>query len=177
MAVASAAARACGKPRSAFPRRCATTPNAGRSSSSCRSARLRTPSGPTRTCSPGHGPLDQESPSSTATRSAPISPALAGRLRRMGTGAPLSASLGRHRHCRRRRLLELRSGALAAGLNSARRVCAAWAARRSGSSTAPTTVVLPRQSELMFDAFKAAGGPRPPVALPGAQTRLLDARL
>jgi hypothetical protein len=61
---------------------------------------------------------------------------LAGRIRRMGAG-PRSASLGGHRHCRQRRLLELRAGALAAGL----RRCppntrARWAARRSGSSTA-----------------------------------------
>ena len=49
---------------------------------------------------------------------------LHGRIRRMGTGAPVSASLGRHRHCRRRRLLELRAGALAGGLRPARRICA-----------------------------------------------------
>ena len=45
-----------------------------------------------------------------------------GRLRRLGAGAPASASLGRHRHCRLGRLLELRARALAAGLHSARRV-------------------------------------------------------
>ena len=38
-------------------------------------------------------------------------------------------------------------------------------------------VVAPRQSELMYEAFKAAGRPHPAVALPGPETRLLDPRL
>ena len=63
-----------------------------------------------------------------------------GRIRRLGAGAPPSPSLGRRRHCRRRHLLELRPGALAAGLDSARpSTPTPSAAPRSGSSTEPTT--------------------------------------
>ncbi len=84
---------------------------------------------------------------------------LDGRLRRLGAGAPLSAALGRSSHCSQRRLLELCPGALAGGVDPARRVCAR-AGPHAGLalSRQPRHVVSPRQSELMFDAFKAAGG-------------------
>ena len=178
-AAASAARKACGRPRSACRRRCATTPSAGPSSSSCRSARCPAHWTDPEMLEMAMAALDQET---AEFHGDPERTYLTG-LSLGGYGAwelarAVSASLGRHRHRRRRRLLELCAGALAAGRHPARRV------RPRGRPHA--RLALPRQRRQRGAAateradvrrLQGRRRPRAAVDLPGAQARLLDPRL
>ena len=128
----------------------------------------------------GHGRARSGDPrSSTATRSAPISPASRSAATAPGSWPAFTRIAGRPSPSPR----AASSGAMHRSAGSRHQLCprstpTPWAAHPSGSSTAArTTSCPPRESELMFDALKAAGGHVRLWLYQGLQARLLDPRL